>query len=87
MFRRVAKDTNSRYKRVLWTILALAIGPLVWVVWCCRQRGRDQSALSEPLLVDAGDSSTAARACTALSRWADFELRLWKILQLFTFEI
>ena len=62
MFRRVAKDSNSRHKRVLWTILALAIGPLVWVVWYCRQRGRDQSALSEPLLADAGDSSTSMHA-------------------------
>jgi hypothetical protein len=47
---------------VLWTILALAIGPLVWCVWYCRQRGRGQGALSEPLLADAGDSSTSMHA-------------------------
>ena len=58
MFRRVAKDTNSRYKRVLWTILAVTIGPLVWCVWYCRQRGRGQSALSELPM-----PATAARAC------------------------
>jgi serine/threonine protein kinase len=62
MFRRVAKDSNSRHKRVLWTILALTIGPLVWFAWYCRQRGRGQSAFSEGLLADAGVSSTSMHA-------------------------
>jgi hypothetical protein len=52
MLRRVAKDSNSRYKPVLWTILALAIGPLVWFVWYCEQRGLSRSSLSEPLLAE-----------------------------------
>jgi serine/threonine protein kinase len=59
MFRRVAKDSNSRHQRVLWTILAVAIGPLVWCVWYCKQRGSGKNAFSELLLADAGDSSTS----------------------------
>ena len=62
MFRRVVKDSNSRYKPVLWTILALAIGPLVWFVWYCRQRGRGQSALSFGKFTDAADSSASMHA-------------------------
>ncbi len=59
MFRRVAKEPKSRYKRVLWTILALVIGPLVWFVWYCRQRGRGQSAESYGELVELPGTSTA----------------------------
>jgi hypothetical protein len=59
MFRRVVKDSNSRHNRVLWAILAVAIGPLVWCVWYCKQRGRGKSAFREVLLADAGDSSVS----------------------------
>ena len=59
MFRRVAKEPKSRYKHVLWTILALAIGPLVWVVWYCRQRVRGQSAESYDELAELPGTGTA----------------------------
>jgi hypothetical protein len=59
MFRRVAKEPKSRYKAVLWTILALVSGPLVWFVWYCKQRGRDQSAESYGELVELPGTGTA----------------------------
>jgi len=32
MFRHVSTRTNSRFKPALWTILALALGPIIWLI-------------------------------------------------------
>jgi hypothetical protein len=75
MFRRVAKEPKSRYKHVLWTILALAIGPLVWVVWYCRQRGRGQSAESYDELAELPGTGTATEISHPSAGVSQFYLR------------
>jgi hypothetical protein len=62
IFRRVAKESTSLSKPVLWAASAVIFGPLVWFVWCCRRRAHDQPAMREPLLGDAAQSNTSLHA-------------------------